>query len=325
MNSRHFSLSKAVTYSATLLLLANCPFSWSAEGVSPLQPGATTGNHVGALPPAGFYMAVDTAYENGKIQNGKGDTAVTPAGQTIEATNISSVIALTWVTDYEIAGARYAAAIAQPYKWSSVDFSSSSSSNEVNTDGLINTAITPAILSWDLGEGYFVSTAFTVYLDNGDFSSTYDSDAGRNVKNTKAVGNHYWTFEPSVAFTRFGQDWNITLNNILDFNTENNETHYQSGMTYYLDATATRRADKWTYGLIGNLTKQITDDEVNGESVAASVMNSEGNRAEHILAGAVLGYDFGSFSLNSRFLYSVRAKNDADVSFFHIGLSFPIQ
>ena len=113
---------------------------------------------------------------------------------------------------------------------------------------------------------------------------------------------------------------------MLDYNTTNHTTDYQSGMTYYLDASATRRIDHFTVGLIGNYTKQITDDEVNGVSVAAvDGLSGSGNKSEHILAGPLLGYDFGSFSLTSRLLVSLRARNDADVSFIHLGISMPLR
>lgn len=295
----------------------------AAEGISPLQPGATTGSPAGALPPPGVYLMSDTNYEGGKLKNDAGDTAVTPAGQKITASNISSVLALTWVTDTQIWGARYAMAIAQPYKWAETKFTGGT--NSVSSSGLVNTAVTPVILSWDLGQGYFISTGLTVYLDDGDFSATYDSSAGRKVKNSRSIGNDYWTFEPHVAVTYMGDDWSLTLNNLVDFNTINHTTDYRSGMTYYLDATATKRIQKYTLGMVGNFTKQITDDEINGDSVpAVSGFYGKGNRAEHILAGPLLGYDFGAFTVTSRLLVSLRAKNDADVSFFHVAISMPI-
>jgi hypothetical protein len=320
LNSRPIAVCLMLASAA----LVNRP-AMAAEGISPLQPGATTGVPAGALPPAGFYLMMDTDYEGGKVQNDNGDTAVTPAGQTIKASNISAVMALTWVTDQEIWGARYAAAIAQPYKWAKTEFSDSTGSSNVTSNGMINTAITPAILSWDLKNGYFISSGLTVYAKNGDFSSTYNATAGRNVKNATAIVNDYWTFEPSFAVTRMGEKWNITFNNIVDFNTTNQTTDYRSGMTYYLDATATTQVNKFTFGVIGNVTKQFTDDEINGVSVpAVSGLYGEGNRAEHILAGPMLGYNFGAFSITSRVLISLQAKNDADVSFFHIGISAPI-
>lgn len=314
----------ALVPSLAFMAVAAMP-SMASEGVSPLQPGATTGAPAGALPPPGFYLNMDADYEAGQLKDGNGDNATIPTGQTVKASNISSVVALTWSTEYELLGARYAAAIAQPYKWANTKFESSTSNSEVSAHGMINTAITPLILSWDLGEGNFVSTGLTFVLDNGDFSSTYNSTLGRNVKNDTAIGNNYRTVETSFAFTHFGEKWALTANNIFDFNGKNSETSYESGDFYYLDLTATTTSDKWTYGAIANYTKQFTDDKVNGTTVAAvDGLYSEGNRAEHVLAGAMLSYNFGKFAISGRVLASLQAKNDADVSFFHVGLSVPL-
>ncbi|MCG8709192.1 transporter [Brenneria sp. 4F2] len=308
-----------------LCLAAMAGHAVAAEGISPLQPGATTGNAAGALPPPGLYLITDVAYEAGKLKNEQGKTARTPAGQRIKAANVSSVAALTWVPGWEVLGARYAAAIAQPYKWARTRVSDEAGSHVVSSSGMVNTAITPAILSWDLGGGYHLGTGLTLYADNGKFRYAYDASARRNVKSSTAIGNDYWTAEPSLALTYLTDGWNITVNNLLDVNTTNKTTKYRSGMTYYLDMTVAKHIDNVTLGLLGNYTKQITDDKINGKSVSAIPgFYGEGNKMEHVLAGPLLAYNFGGFSINARMLFSLRAKNDADVSFFHLGFSMPL-
>ncbi|WP_192458208.1 SphA family protein [Musicola keenii] len=298
----------------------------AAEGISPLQPGATTGTAAGALPPPGVYLMADIADERGWVKNGRGDTAVTPGGQRIKAANVSAVMALSWVTDWQVLGARYAMAVAQPYKWARTKTYSADGDASIRSNGLVNTAITPVILSWSLGGGYFLGTGLTLYADNGMFRYTYDASAGRNVKSATTIGNDYWTIEPNVALTYLSNGWSVTFNNILDVNTENKTTHYQSGMTYYLDMTVAKKINNFTVGVVGNYTHQITDDEINGRTVdAVEGLYGRGNRAEHVLAGPLLAYDFGSFALSARVLRSLRAKNDADVSFIHVGFSMPIK
>ncbi len=48
--------------------LAFCYPLFAAEGLTPLQPGATTGTHTGALPPDGIYMAMTSTYETGSYE-----------------------------------------------------------------------------------------------------------------------------------------------------------------------------------------------------------------------------------------------------------------
>ncbi|WP_315707829.1 SphA family protein [Brenneria uluponensis] len=320
------SVSEYMIYSVMLYISAITGYASAAEGISPLQPGATTGNAAGVLPPPGLYLMMDTDYEGGKLKNGQGKTARTPAGQSIKASNVSSVMALVWVPGWEMLGARYAVAVAQPYKWARTRISGADSSSIVSSSGMVNTAITPAILSWNLGGGYYLGSGLTLYTGNGKFRYTYDASTGRNVKASTSIGNDYWTVEPNLALTYLADDWNITFNNILDINTTNKTTDYRSGITYYLDVTVAKNINNFTVGLIGNYTKQITDDKLGGKTVSAiSGFYGEGNRMEHVLVGPLLAYDFGSFSVNARILLSLRAKNDADVSFFHLGFSMPIK
>ncbi|WP_095834342.1 SphA family protein [Brenneria goodwinii] len=319
------AISRHMVRAMALYLSVTAGHAIAAEGISPLQPGATTGNAAGALPPPGWYLMADVASEGGKLKNEQGKTARTPTGQRIKASNVSSVVALTWVPGWEVLGASYAAAIAQPYKWARTRVSDENGSDVVRSSGMVNTAITPAILSWNLGGGYYLGTGLTLYADNGKFCYDYDASARRNVKASTAIGNDYWTVEPSLALTYLADGWNITVNNLLDVNTTNKTTDYRSGMTYYLDMTVAKSINNFTLGLIGNYTRQITDDKINGKTVpAVPGFYGEGNKMEHVLAGPLLAYDFGAFSINARMLFSLRAKNDADVSFLHLGFSMPL-
>ncbi len=313
---------------ATAIILATGFSSFmaqSAEGISPLLPGATTGGAAGALPPDGLYFSMDTEYEYGHVSDGSGDTARTPGGERIKEKNASAVASLLWVPGWNVLGARYGAAIAQPYKFTQTKFHDGPDNSTVDSNGLVNTSISPAILSWDLTNGYHLGTGLAVVLPNGKFDYSYSASAGRKVKSDTTIGNDFWTFEPNVAISYLNDGWNFTLNNILDLNTKNNTTNYKTGNFYYLDATVTKKINNFTVGVIGNYTKQISDDKIKGQTVAAiDGLNSEGSRVEHVLLGPLLGYDFGSFSVTGRFLYSIHAENDQDNSFFHLGFTVPI-
>jgi hypothetical protein len=300
--------------------------AWGAEGISPLLPGATTGGAAGALPPDGIYFSTDAEYEYGHVVDGAGNTARTPGGEKIKEKNISVVPSILWVPGWEVWGARYGAAIAQPYKFTQTHFHGGSDNSIVDSNGLVNTSISPAILSWDLGNGYHLGTGLAVVLPNGKFDYSYSAAEGRKVKSSTTIGNDYWTFEPNLAISYLNNGWNFTLNNIVDINTKNHTTDYQSGNFYYLDATAAKTIDHFTVGVIGNYTQQISDDKIGGHTVAAvNDLNSEGSQVDHVLIGPLLGYDFGSFSVTARFLYALHAENDQDNSFFHVGFTVPIK
>ena len=93
-------------FKLSLLAVLLLPFgtAHAQEGVSPMQPGATTGSHTGALPPPGLYFGYDVDYEWGKLRNGSGDKA----GIDLETGNTSMVASLIWSTPYKVLGGNYA-------------------------------------------------------------------------------------------------------------------------------------------------------------------------------------------------------------------------
>ena len=97
-----------------------------------------------------------------------------------------------------------------------------------------------------------------------------------------------------------------------------------------MDLTATRKIGRWTVGALGNWTRQFRDDKVNGVAVPEAIgpngqISSAGKRAEHIMFGPMVAYDFGKFSVNSRLLASVRSRNEPRMNFWHFGVSVPLQ
>ncbi|WP_165934125.1 transporter [Sodalis ligni] len=182
-----------INFAAVTLLTTGLPcfMAQSAEGISPLLPGATTGGAAGALPPDGIYFSMDAEYEYGHVSDGSGDTARTPGGEKIKEKNASAVASLLWAPGWEILGARYGAAIAQPYKFTRTKFHDGPDNSTVDSNGLVNTSITPAILSWDLGNGYHLGTGLAVVLPNGKFDSSYSAAEGRKVKSSTTIGNNF--------------------------------------------------------------------------------------------------------------------------------------
>lgn len=298
------------------------------EKKSPMMPGASTGAAAGALPPEGLYLDTTITFESGKLKNGSGDTAVTPAGKTIKATNQDIAATLLYVPGWKILGANYAMAVTQPYQMANTDFGGEGNDGATTSNkGFFNTILTPGILSWNLGNGFFVGTGVNVYVKGtGHYNSAYSSGLGRNAVTGDSYANNYWTVEPSFAISYLADGWNLTMNNTLDFNSKNKDTGYQTGSIYYLDLTATKKIGQWEVGAIGNFVQQFENDEVNGETVeAVDGFYSRGNKAQHIAVGPMVAYDFGKATLKARYLQGLHAENDANISFFHVGLSVPLQ
>ncbi|MGP2444888.1 SphA family protein [Pantoea ananatis] len=311
-----------LTLALTSYLVVPCPL-FAAEGLTPLQPGATTGTHTGALPPDGLYLSMTSTYETGVVRNGSGDTAKIAGGKN-KLSNVGLVMSATWVPGWELFGARYAAMVVQPYKFIQVKNTGQHTTD--HTNGLMGTSITPLALSWDLHNNFHIGAGLAIYLPDGKTAYTRNAVTGQKETSGDNVAWDYWSFEPNIAISYLTDDWGITLNNIFDFNTRNSETDYRSGSTWYMDVTATHRiSNNLTAGLIGNWTKQVTDDKVNGRTVqAVEGIYSTGKRVEHIKAGPMISYDFSGVTVTSRLLFNLHSENDAGMTFFHIGMSMPL-
>lgn len=289
-------------------VIAGAGVAQAAEGVSPMQPGGTTGNPAGALPPPGLYFNWDTAYEYGTLKNNSGNDQSIPK---LRASNVSTVGALLWVPGWKLFGADYGAALVQPFKFANTSIFGTTTS----ASGLVGTSVSPLNLSWNLGNGMFIGSgvAFVVPDSTNDYAWT----GTRWRTTTKNIGNNYWTVEPNLAFTYMKNDWTITFNNILDINSENDKTHYQTGTIYYLDATVTKRFGKYNLGVVGNFTQQFDDDKIFGISQADT-------KIQHVKAGLLASYDFDRFTVSARYLQAIHTRNDVGVSFAHIGVAMKL-
>ncbi|WP_116140231.1 SphA family protein [Trinickia diaoshuihuensis] len=276
----------------------------ASENASPYQPGVTTGSPTGALPPAGFYMTEDFYIaRGGTLVDGAGN------GAPLRVQNTATSPALLWVPGWKLFGAQFGMGFVQVYAEHDVD-TRALGGKSTKTSGFFNTILTPAILSWDLGHGFFTSAAMSVYLPNGHHQYV------NGVPAQTSYANDYWTAEPSFAVTYLAHGWNFTINNVFDFNRTNATTDYHSGSAYYVDLTAAKTIGRWTLGVIGNYSRQFTDDRQYGRIVG------NGNRFEHVLLGPMLGYNFGRAQVTLRYLQNIKTRNDIDVSFFHASVSF---
>jgi hypothetical protein len=306
MNLQMFS-SVVRAHLFTIALVAVSMWSRSiaaSENLSPFLPSATTGVPMGALPPPGFYY-VDTFYTThaDSLKNGSGQ------GVPLKVRNYTNTSIVMWVPGWHLLGAAYAANVIFFYDQHNVDTTALGGYRSRST-GFFNPILTPLVLSWNLGNGFFTSTSMSVYLPNGN--SHYEN--GKTLQTSYA--NDYWTFEPSWAVSYLHNGWDFTANNIVDINKRNPSTDYLSGNAYYLDLTAAKTIGNWTFGAVGNYSRQFTDDRQYGNVVG------DDNRFEHVLAGPLIAYNFGRVKLTLRYLQDVRTRNDINVSFAFASISF---
>jgi hypothetical protein len=305
MKTMHAVKAAGLCLLAGALTVATRPAE-AIEGNTPYLPGISVGAAAGALPPPGFYFSDDNVFATGGLRNNNGDSVGANVWADI------NVPSLLWVPNVEVLGAQYAVGLVQPYIFQGLDFTGEGGRATIS-NGLFNTIIQPIGLSWDLHNGFHVSTSLGIYLPDG-----YYQHSGATTTQT-SIANNFWTFEPNAAVSYLQNGWNLTVHAAIDVNTENDTTHYQSGDLLFLDYTAAKTIGKWQVGIGGNYSQQFTNDTVSGATV-----NGNGNRLEKILLGPTVSYNFGPATLTATYLDGIYAENTFNASYFHLAVSFPL-
>ncbi len=108
--------------------------------------------------------------------------------------------------------------------------------------GLGDIIVDPFILGWHF-PNFHVTTGLDIYIPTGTYNQDHLANTGRN----------YWTFEPIVAMTYLSDSgFELSAKFMYDFNTENDDTNYQSGQEFHFDYTVGYHIGKqWAVGLGG--------------------------------------------------------------------------
>jgi len=280
--------------------------------------GATIGLPLGALPPPGLYTGLTTAYlallsgsSTTGASTGNQCAAVGPpgSGKCAVLPAIAQAVPLLWVPGWSWWGATYSASVVEAFyvytTCGANTFSAGPGGTSVEHFGnggcgtgspftglggmvYTNLFVQPINLSWKLGGGWFIGTAFSFTAPTG----------------TKAGGGFtpnpdYWTFEPSIAFSYLGQNWVASANFFYDINTRSQGSccaaePITSGNLFYGDFSALYKIGKWSIGPVGYTEIQTTADT--GTCNPAPGVNLCGKHRT-AAAGALVGYDFGPVDL----------------------------
>lgn len=229
-----------------------------ASAASFTQPGGTMGAPAGANPPPGLYFANAANYGIGGTAGGTGPS---------EAVGIEVPIFI-WSTGWNFLGASYAASVAFPF----VDIGVH---NTNYLRGAFNPYINPITLSWNLGNGLFVSFGEGIYIPIA-------SDVVIASGGTTSPAS----FEQRAAISYIANDWIISANVIAGIVTKDS-AGVQGADYLNVDWTIAHTFGKWELGVVGYGAWDLNTTPINFAA----------GRGEAIGVGGLLGYNFGPVNL----------------------------
>ena len=267
----------------------------ATEGGGGHYPNGAEDFMVGALPPPGTYFINYLSwYSADSFRDDSGDKLF----DDFDLDVVANTLRLVHVTDYKFLGANWAVHAFLPLV--NVDVSRRIAPpfdrESDSRFGLGDIIIDPFILGWH-GKNWHLITGLDIYVPTG----AYDKNDLANI------GRNYWTFEPVVAFTYLSNGgFEVSAKLMYDFNTENNDTNYQSGQEFHMDYTLGYHTGPWSLGIGGYYYQQTTDDELNGRAFL------DGFRGRALAIGPQVRYDYQNMAFTLKYQAETNVENRPD-------------
>jgi hypothetical protein len=312
---------------AALLMGGAVSKSFAIEsGAFQYLAGASIGVPAGAAAPPGIYTGLET--ETGLVGGMTGNFGATGVngGRGLALGSFIDIVPVVWSTGAHFLGANYSVAVIQPFVTAIVgsgggvglapNANTTCGAGSLGTQScawtqmFINTVFQPVNLSWNLGNGWFTSVAFSFQAPDG----------------TQVLGTpnpDFWTLQPGAAISYLAPTWNLTLNTSYNIYTASKGTYanlggtpfgngYVSGNQFVGDFHALYKIGKWSIGPVGYFVWQTTADRAGGGGCAALAVAAAAigcaNQNEFALGGLV-GYDFGPVDVQAWVTNSIVQQN----------------
>ncbi len=240
---------------------------------------AFAGPGAGIIPPVpGMYWDVSNVFYTGNTAGEVpfGDTTIAVG---LDATTFGTALIGIYVPKWDLPGNwTYATLGALPFGWSEATAAIGPFEVTQTEVGLGDIGFAPLLLGWHNDAlNTFVSFGLTVTAPTGVW------EEGRIA----FIGLNYWTFSPSIGFTRLIPEHGLDLSAYLgvDINTRNPDTDYYSGAMAHLDLSVTKSVtENLSFGAIAGFLYQVEDDD----SAFADARNGFKGRA--IAVGPLVQY-----------------------------------
>ena len=219
------------------------------------------------------------------------DRSIPIAGMTalnVDAESDAYGLTLLWAPDWSM-GKKWSYAMSATIPWVSMEVAAdvaASPGDNVRSvrrsdreSGLGDIVLMPLMFNYKVNPDLNTNFRLAVYAPTGDY------EVGRLAN----LGKNFWTVEPTAAVMYFGQKNGIEASLFfgMDFNTENSDTDYKSGIQAHLDGTLAQHFPLWGglagAGATGFWYQQISDDSGEGANLGGFKARAHG-------IGPVLSY-----------------------------------
>jgi hypothetical protein len=177
-----------------------------------------------------------------------------------------------------------------------------------DASGAYDIAVVPIIVGKHLSKAEHVTLSFTVWTPSGDYEAGKLANPGMNV----------WTYVPSIAYTKYAAENDLEFTGSLgvQFYTENEDTHYKSGVLSTFDFLAIEKVSPETgMGAVFGWIEQLTDDS--GELAD----RLDGFRGRSFGIGPIVTYSSKIGEMSFRWVNEFNTKNRPDGNVFHVSLT----
>ena len=226
-------------------------------GYSNYVPG-TFGDFAASVEPAtALTIRNDVYYYNADVSSS------VRAGQVdlnAELTFKIDLLTILYKPGFQLLGANYSFGVVAPLVKIEIETSTVAAnvSRKINEDasGLGDITLVPMLLFWNSGNYHFTL---------GEYIVTPTADYGKDE--FVNVGLNYWTFDTNFGMTYLnldtGQDYSVNIG--YSYNTENEDTDYQSGDEIHIDYMFNQfLSETFAIGLHGFYLEQIGGDSGDG-------------------------------------------------------------
>jgi hypothetical protein len=289
MNARKLRLALAAA------LIAN-PIVAEEGGSGHYLPGSMASFMDGV--PAGetFIARLNIAGYDGSFSKDLSIAGLSAGG--VDANSFAAGLTLLWRPPVEL-GENWSYAMSATVPWVWMDVSANvqatlpggipvSVRRSSNVDGIGDIVLIPLMVNYKFSPDFSANFRVAAYAPTGDYQVGRLANPGKN----------YWTVEPTLALMYFGQKngFEASLFTGYDFNTENDDTNYQTGNQFHMDGTLAQHFPVGG-GLAGAGVTGFWYQQVTGDSGAGATFGGFEGGASGI--GPVISYTkkFGSVDM----------------------------